>query len=494
MHSNFSKPNLAWSLEKLQWMEEQLKAANNGYWWQDVWSLSDNPLETTQDHSPTGQRLYFNEFHSISLRREFKFACFEKFRREEWNLNTLHSYCAYSIHLVAELFNQYPQTRSIIDKPLNEWKSVLQTYVSDTEELKLSTSKNTRLAKDDKTKRLNKTDKQSSFLVSVYQIIEEVYDERDEWDKDIVFLHKIGINTQIRAEQKLDFTLISQPWLKEITRKYLKYELENGILQPSSCHIAIETIRNFSRFLVNHYPFIQPSQLTQPIFEDYLNYLKETLQSPENRRRKIRQMDNLFTKNSLYKWIEIPGKLVYPDAYSRGDQLVINEKLIPDIITEQLLKYSHELQEYQRRMLVILAHGGMRISELSRLPFDCLVLNDSGELLLRYYQYKVKAPITKSLASIFNNTDEVIAVIKEQQELIRQKWGNQCPYLFPSPYSGSGNIKPLSSYCFSQALKRLVVTHDIRDENGKYFSIHFHMMCSPAISNLIPKLIMKNRS
>jgi hypothetical protein len=108
----------------------------------------------------------------------------------------------------------------------------------------------------------------------------------------------------------------------------------------------------------------------------------------------------------------------------------------------------------------------MRIGELCQLPLDCLICDDKHEWYLRLYQRKL------SKEHIIPLVDEkVVEVIQAQQQEVRNRWGNTCPYLFPSPTS---HTKPYLQGTFTKQLNRWAAQQDIRDRTGKRYRITAH--------------------
>jgi integrase/recombinase XerD len=314
-----------------------------------------------------------------------------------------------------------------------------------------------------------------SSLRHVYNIIIDIYDNREEWEKDIWIFKNLGI-TPGRSDQKsINFTTINQPWLREATKQFCKYELVTKNLTPGTVIATSTSIKTLSKYLAKVHPDIQPFQLTRAIFENYLAFLLKEYPNNNNRLAILTKLNIFLTINELHTWLNLPSRLIYPGDYPKQNRnATVDSQVIPDIVIEQLLQHLSYFPLYQQRMLILLANGGMRISELTGLPFDCLISDGSGGYLLRYYQPKMKESLTKPIASIFHKSAEVIEVIKEQQKEVKTKFGNQCPYLFPSEQSKLNHIRPVAYGTICNTLKRVACTHNIVDENGRFWNFHPH--------------------
>src|SRR5438270_7995189 len=67
--------------------------------------------------------------------------------------------------------------------------------------------------------------------------------------------------------------------------------------------------------------------------------------------------------------------------------------------------------------------------------------------------------------------EKVVETIQAQQQEIQKRWGNTCPYLFPSSVS---HTKPFRQENFAKKLNRWVAEQGIRDHTGKLYHITAH--------------------
>ena len=93
-------------------------------------------------------------------------------------------------------------------------------------------------------------------------------------------------------------------------------------------------------------------------------------------------------------------------------------RFIPETVMTQLNQHIDLLHPHVMRFFLVLQEVGMRIGECCcALPFDCIYPDDQGDYFIRYYQFKMKkdhvVPIGK----------ELTAVIKEQQQAVREEFG-----------------------------------------------------------------------
>lgn len=106
------------------------------------------------------------------------------------------------------------------------------------------------------------------------------------------------------------------------------------------------------------------------------------------------------------------------------------------------------------------------IGELCSLKLDCLIRDDKQEWYLRLYQSKKKEEHVIPLVN-----EHVIGAIQAQQQEIRDRFGTQCPYLFPSIRSSQ---LPYKKSYVAHRLNMWAVDHQIVDSTGKLYRFQSH--------------------
>lgn len=321
-----------------------------------------------------------------------------------------------------------------------------------------------------------------------HQSLEKI-ENTDEWSRDIVYFQNVGLKPPTSA-RKLNFTAISQDWLRTAIKNHCQLALNTEQIKPATACNRLKAVKYFSEYLAEYYPQITVTQIDRSVIKNYLQYLKQKKLSPASRNIFISQLEQFFIANELSiennssRWLDIPRRLIYPSDYPKYTREAPQDSVISDFVMKQLLEHINDLPSYQGRMLIVLANRGLRGGELVELPFDCLIPSGSGSWLLRYRQEKVDEFIIKPFAAIFHRVEEVIEAIRSQQQWVRERWGEDCPYLFPSPRSRLGEFKPVVPHGINHNLKKLVIRHNIRDEQGKIPNIHLHKYRHTVISKL----------
>lgn len=312
--------------------------------------------------------------------------------------------------------------------------------------------------------------------------------------KDVWNIQELGGQGLNIAQQyghyKLTFTRIVQPWLKTAAKKFLRYSLATSAF--TTCTNRVEAVKRLSEFLIQVYPSLKPAEFNREVVLDYLSFLAEykirkgkahsgSPLSPRTRQADIYTL-RLFIDNCCRNhWLDFPSHpIIYPEDLP--PRVRSNPKFIPREVLEQLNQHLDCLPDPYMRMVLVLQEVGMRISELCTLKFDCLSQDASGDWWLHYYQHKMKKDHTVVIPR------ELVSVIQEQQQFIREHLGSEYSYLFCSRTVAGKRValrhtlakdfvpvpKPPGSSTLNHALNVLADLKDIRSASGDRWHFHCH--------------------
>src|SRR5437763_11811889 len=147
---------------------------------------------------------------------------------------------------------------------------------------------------------------------------------------------------------------------------------------------------------------------------------------------------------------------------------------IPEEVLKQLRTCLNTFPAPISRMVDLLLESGMRVNELCALPFDCLTRDGAGNWFLRYPQLK-----THQEQIILLSYREA-AVIREQQQTVRDEQSSTTHFLFPNPKGF-----PFSQRTFLNWLNRIASERDIRDTSGTVWRFRAHQFRHTVIARLI---------
>ncbi len=441
-----------WSEEKQKTLQEQL----TGSWAKDTWVFY------TQD-GKYWRSLVFN-ITSPSLKIELKYAFWRKFDSGEWNAagklpRQLHE----ARHVITWLNQAAPEAQSLLEKSLEQWELAFRSFLVKTGKYKTKTTK--RLTAIQQVVSYQVEDGRIYLLRRIYKIVSEGYDDRPEKEKDVWDMQKLGLNVDLTAAYRsLDFTRISQPWLRTQAKAFLEYNMATH--SSADCYSKLMCLRQFSLFLDQIYPTARLSDLDRAMMVAYMSYLQECGHS-ETWRRQLLISLRIFLETCAHR-LSIAGmikeRIIFDDDLPKESKALPRE--IPEEVLVQLRRHLDALPTTTLRMVVILLECGMRINELCNLPLDCLICDDKHEWYLRFYQRKMKQ---EHIIPLVN--EAVVGAIQAQQKEMKEKWGNTCYYLFPRPKSPR---LPFKQAAFSGALNKWAYTKEIRDQTEDLYHFQSH--------------------
>ena len=328
--------------------------------------------------------------------------------------------------------------------------------------------------------------------VKVAEVVSQSPPE-SEYEKDIWDLRNLGIEfNQAKADYKLNFTTISQHWLRQAAKQFIKYYLANQSWSEGGS--KLRAIKHFSQFIKNEHPFLQPEAINRCLIIDLIAYLATSFLANRTRRGilvNIRQFTNLCAREG---WLPITKEqLIYDDDMPKDSKHV--PRYIPQEVLTQLNQHIEGLPPYVKRLVLVIQGTGRRISEVCLLPFNPLLQDASGDWFLKHRQFKMNKedtiPITRDIAT----------VIQEQQQAVREDYGDSCELLFPNPPEScvsSGKRrkgKPIYARHVNDCLNRLAKTHDIKDSSGQNWRFQSHQfrhtVGTSMINNGVPIHIVK---
>jgi integrase/recombinase XerD len=436
---------------------EELDDQLTGFWAADKWDMADCPL--LPEGATIGHVSISFDCNSPSLNTELKYACRRKFEEGRWSLNGTCSSLARVRAVIRFLKEEAPDTESLLERDLSDWLSTFEAH------LKAKSSwcdrEATYIDKSQKVRKYRHLDARTSALSQLYQVVQDTRDMRPEHIKDIWDVRKMGAAlSPADLSYRLNFTHISQSWLRQAAKHYIRYRLP--LQAVSTCRWMINALDHFSAFLDQLPRQVQAADIDRALITEYLAYLATSQLGSKTRQNCLVHLRGFLETSAREGWGDFPRKrLIYDEDIPKRPSGV--PRPIPEQVLEQLDQHLDALPEPYRTMVIILRECGVRISELCSLSLDCLSQDQDDDWFLRYFQWKMKKehviPITAELAS----------VIRVQQQVVGNRWGDSCAVLFPND---KGNR--LNKSLISRALNRLAYEKDIRDATGKLFRFRVH--------------------
>ena len=261
-----------------------------------------------------------------------------------------------------------------------------------------------------------------------------------------------------------NFETVQKDWFRILVKQYI-YHLCKLNISSFTIDIRLCSLRIFSRYL-DEKKIPSMNSINRSVILDFLTWDKV---GKEATKKRLTTLNDFFWTGNINNWFKIDQDLIRNEDYPKGKKS--NPDPISDSVREQIENNLHKLPEPIARMWIVAFFTAMHPHELALLRKDCL-LQEGSKWSIFWERGKTKdihtVPITRIIAK----------VVQEQQEYIEQLWGKEWDYLFCHYQRPSGTrqynqmtpvkkIIPNRNKLFYGAIKYLLETEDIRDENGK---------------------------
>jgi integrase len=304
---------------------------------------------------------------------------------------------------------------------------------------------------------------QFAFLRYAYQHLEDLHcgsGWESEFPRDVWELRRLGIE----GRKRLRFDGISQPWLRELAKRFARWRLSIG-RSPIQTYVDVQAVTRLARFLQS--PPVNITSLAgldRAALERYLGDLATDTRAVRSRSRDISSLGAFLEAVRRHEWDQsLPSSAAfYLDDFPKPD------KRLPRGLAEHVMAQVEQPANLNRwhapegRLLtVILMRCGLRVGDASKVAFDCVVRDGDDAPYLRYTNRKMKR---EALVPI---DEEVERAIIEQQQQILHRWPEASPWLFPAPRMNPDGRRPLSTHSYRGQLRDWLGRCDIRDEHGR---------------------------
>jgi integrase len=280
-----------------------------------------------------------------------------------------------------------------------------------------------------------------------------------EYPREVWRMRRLGYE----GDRTLGFGAISQPWLRELAKRWVRWRLSAGLGLEAGGGRPVVVITRFARFLAN-IGVERIDQIDRSVLERYLADLRsDSAFTAQRRGSHIGLLNRFFAAIRQHDWdAALPaGALFFTEDYpKRSDGL---PRALAEHVMAQL-EHPDNLARFDdpahRLITIVLMRCGLRVSDALRLPIDCLVSDAYGAPYLHYVNHKMKRD---ALAPI---DEELREAITEHRGHITERWPSGPPRLFPRPTKNIDGTHPIGSGTYRAALLRWLAACDIRDEHG----------------------------
>ena len=282
-----------------------------------------------------------------------------------------------------------------------------------------------------------------------------------EYPRDIWRLCNLGID---QPEATISFAAIPQPWLKDLAKRYTRWQLATG-LSASTAGSGARAVNRLAAWLASlPAPPNGLDGVTRPLLGRYLAVLQAEMGGQVRHSNYVGGLSGFLKTIRRHGWDDtLPATTaIYPEDFpARGARLPRGLAAHVMAQVEQPANLARQDNPACRLITLILIRCGLRISSTAGLALDCTVTDADGAPYLRYYNTKMKR---EALVPI---DDEVFLLIGEQKQRVLQRFSVGAPVLFPRQNGNLNGRWPISSHTYRSALCRWLEDCDIRDEHGQ---------------------------
>jgi integrase len=263
------------------------------------------------------------------------------------------------------------------------------------------------------------------------------------------------------GNQTLDLTRIPQPWLRALTKRWLRWRLGTGL--------NLETVRRSLRALTRFAGFCQRIGVTglagvdRSVLERWLADLHAQMGGSQRHGDTIGQLSSFLQAIRQHRWDDtLPANALlftddYPKRVERPPRALAEQVMAQIEHPDNLAKWPNPAY---RLVTLILIRAGLRVSDALTLTRDAVAHDAQGAPYLRYLNHKMKR---EALVPI---DEELHALITAQQEAVAQDHP-AADVLFPRPTKNPDGRAPIRAATYRGALYRWLRDVDIRDEHAR---------------------------
>jgi hypothetical protein len=252
---------VSWSEEKQRRLQGQLVDR----WASDVWQFM-NPKK------PGTFRYIRFTVESLSLKIEIKYAVWQIFKRGLRKLNgDNRDFCTNLSLILCWLDGFTPHIQSLMEREIESWVIGLRTSLVEIGRLRYCSRKV--LLSSQEYAECRGEDAKILLFRKLYMTIRDAYDDRPALEKDRWDLHEMGLAVNlVRGKRYLNFTLISQAWLRQLAKKFMEYRINK--FSPGYCINILSSLSIFSHFLEAHAPDASISNINRSLIIEYIGFFR----------------------------------------------------------------------------------------------------------------------------------------------------------------------------------------------------------------------------
>ncbi len=195
-----------------------------------------------------------------------------------------------------------------------------------------------------------------------------------EYPRDLWRLCNLGID---QPEATFDFIKIGQPWLKELAKRWARWQLS-----ASTAGTGVRAVTRFAIFLAAGPVAVDRlAQVDRPLLERYLACLHAELNGRHCHVQHVGALNGFLKAIRQHRWDDTlaADAMLFPEDYPKRAELL--PRALAGQVAAQLQQPGNltrwDNPAYQL-ITLILMRCGLRISDAAKLAFTCIVIDADG--------------------------------------------------------------------------------------------------------------------
>lgn len=283
----------------------------------------------------------------------------------------------------------------------------------------------------------------------------------------------------------MHFGDIEQPWLRDVTKRWCRWRLARGTKAHTVARNAIG-VADFGRHLVaREGPDAPPSRLTREHIESWL--------ATSPLRDRVGALSVFLRDVHRHDWL--PG--LPANAFVFTDDSPPPKPARPRFISEHLMRQLEAetslalFDGHDARLVTrILIHCGLRLKDARRLPFDCLVRDNTGAPYLAWVNHKIRERV-----AFFPISEALAGHITAQQQQVLHRFPAGCRWLFPARKVNLDGSRPMPDISYRDYLNTWLTRIRLVDEHDRPATVtphqFRHTMATRLINNDVPQHVVQ---
>lgn len=267
-------------------------------------------------------------------------------------------------------------------------------------------------------------------------------------------------------KRTLKFAPITQPWLRDLGKKWIRHRLALG-LAVTTIGVDLMALHHLSATLerVPDTP-LHPAQFSRDHVEAYLAATMTRFRNDSSRVAVLSSIRTFLRDVHQFEWAPaLPAStVIHRDDFPRTTKLLpgrsISEYVMAQIESPESLATVPD--PANRLVLEVMIRCGLRAVDAVDLELDSLLQDDQGHPYLHYLNHKMRRDAYVPI------DDELAVRVRQQRAAVETRFpGGAATKLFPGRVSNLHGTRSLTAQGFRHAFRQWLTGLDLVDEHGQ---------------------------